>query len=100
MITTFKLANDLFDPTVAKEFLCFNGNENERYELRRHNYYIKKESFKKDIRKFVFRNRITNQWNALPASVVNAPSINAFKCRLDGIWTSEMFDPSIHFARK
>ena len=47
MITTFKLANDLFDPTVAKEFLCFNGNENERYELRRHNYYIKKNHSRK-----------------------------------------------------
>ena len=33
-----------------------------------------------------FPNRIVGTWNALPAHVVSAPSVNAFKARLDRYW--------------
>ena len=38
------------------------------------------------IRRHVFRNRIVNDWNSLPEDVVNAPSLNCFKARLDRHW--------------
>jgi len=38
-----------------------------------------------DLRKYSFRNRITNIWNSLPNDVVNASSLNVFKNRLDKI---------------
>ncbi|RNA37293.1 RNA-directed DNA polymerase from mobile element jockey-like [Brachionus plicatilis] len=32
-----------------------------------------------------FTNRVVNEWNALPASVVNATSVNQFKNRYDAV---------------
>ena len=36
-----------------------------------------------DKRHFFFTNRVVNDWNMLPDSVVDAPSVEAFKNRLD-----------------
>ena len=33
-----------------------------------------------------FSQRIVNFWNALPTTVVEAPSVNSFKSRLDRHW--------------
>jgi len=38
------------------------------------------------IRQNFFSSRIVNEWNKLPLEVVDAPSINAFKNRLDRHW--------------
>ena len=38
-------------------------------------------------RKSFFSIRVINSWNALPQHVVDAPSTNAFKNRLDKHWT-------------
>ena len=38
---------------------------------------------KTDIRKFSFSNRIVEKWNNLPKEIKEAPSVNAFKNRLD-----------------
>ena len=53
---------------------------------RGHSFKLKKERAKKNIRQQYYSNRITNSWNMLPAEVVNAPSLNAFKSRLDRHW--------------
>ena len=39
-----------------------------------------------NLRKNAFSVRITNTWNKLPESVVTAPSVNAFKNRLDNFY--------------
>ena len=36
-----------------------------------------------DVRKKVFRQRVVTHWNRLPKEVVDAPSLEAFKARLD-----------------
>ena len=36
-----------------------------------------------DQRHSFFTNRIANEWNSLPDEVVNAKSVNEFKCRID-----------------
>lgn len=40
------------------------------------------------VRRNAFSTRIVNEWNALPAAVVGAVSINQFKSRLDKHWES------------
>jgi hypothetical protein len=42
-----------------------------------------------NIRKNSFSIRITKYWNKVPENIVNAPSINSFKTRLDKHWKDE-----------
>ena len=38
---------------------------------------------KTDIRKFSFSHRVVEKWNNLPKEIKEAPSVNAFKNRMD-----------------
>ncbi|XP_076461748.1 uncharacterized protein LOC143294202 [Babylonia areolata] len=49
-----------------------------------------------DTRKHFFSERVTKTWNSLPHEVVLAPSVNAFKNRLDVYWKNkpDKYNPS------
>ena len=49
----------------------------------RHLYYLRQGRFRLDIRKKFFTQRVETHWNRLPKEVVDAPSPEAFKARLD-----------------
>ena len=53
------------------------------YNTRGHKFKLKKHRSRLDIRKNFFSNRVVQQWNSLPAHVVEAESVITFKKRLD-----------------
>ena len=53
---------------------------------RGHKYKLKKKRTNKSIRQQYFSCCIVNAWDGLPSEVVEAPSLNAFKARLDKHW--------------
>eukprot|EP00916_Digyalum_oweni_P025776 GHVL01042440.1.p1 GENE.GHVL01042440.1~~GHVL01042440.1.p1 ORF type:complete len:204 (-),score=13.42 GHVL01042440.1:13-624(-) len=79
LIEAYKLTHGMYN--VDSETLlpkCKNDR------TRGHQYKLEKRASRLDIRKNFFGLRVVGNWNSLPEYVVNAPSVNSFKGRLDG----------------
>ena len=94
MIEMFKLSHNMYDGAVSEGFLQFSQVEDRPYNLRRHAFTLAKVKFNTKVRQRSFQCRVVDGWNNLPTRVVEAPSLNAFKNRLDDLWKYNdlMFD--------
>ncbi|VEN44679.1 unnamed protein product [Callosobruchus maculatus] len=81
LIITYRALHGLFGVDLSSLFRLNINN------LRGHNFKLKKEPFKTSTRQHFLSNRVFDQWNQLPADVVNSPSVNSFKIRYDN-WCS------------
>ncbi len=77
--------------SVANKPFTLVSDINNQSVTRNHGFKVKKEKSAKATRSRFFGNRVANMWNALPASIVNAPSLNDFKSRLDEHWKPYKF---------
>jgi len=79
LIETFKILSGK-ENVDSKTF--FNLADSSRH-TRGHSLKLYKRHCRLDVRKFFFTQRVVNIWNSLPQHVVEAPSVNSFKKRLD-----------------
>ena len=76
---------------VTKSPFTYVRDANSQSITRDHGFKVRKEKTTTAVRTRFFGNRVSNMWNALPTDIVNAPSLNAFKNRLDDHWKSYRF---------
>ena len=83
MIEVYKILHEVYDPLATIHLPRSTG------PTRGHNLKLFQQRSTKDIRKHYFTNRVVKVWNSLPDDVVNAPSVNSFKNRLDSFWDNQ-----------
>ena len=92
MMEMYKYINNIYK--------CDNPNfeTNTNKITRGHSLTIKKGHHRLNLRGNYFTVRAITTWNDLPESVVSAPSLNAFKSRLDKHWKglSTIYDPECY----
>ena len=84
MIETYKFTHCLY-ATQDKLFTV-----DTKSVTRGHSYKLMKPRVKTTLRQNFFTQRVIESWNSLQANVVKAPSVNAFKNRLDAVMSSYM----------
>ena len=57
------------------------------HSTRGHHLKLFKKPCRINVRKFFFSQRVVDDWNSLPSNVVESPSVNTFKNRLDDYFT-------------
>ena len=78
MIECFKMMHSHYD--------IDNILQREENSLRGHSLKLKLQGSTKEVRHHYFSIRAVKNWNSLPEDVVTAPSVDAFKNRLDKHW--------------
>ena len=94
MMETLKILHGYYDETVSSLF-TFKDRI-----TRGHKLSVRTLQCKTNVRRNFFTIRVTNLWNSLPGYVVESPSVNSFKNRLDKYCRSKsiMFSTDIDFV--
>lgn len=78
LIETLKILHNYYDCCLTNMF-----SFNQVTSLRGHNFKLRKSKYSKKCREHFLSNRIVPLWNSLPATCVNAQSVNHFKNKID-----------------
>jgi len=94
MIQVYRIQSG-YDSLSSECFFPKPRDQGVEYNLPRGNSKkIYKGRVRTDLRANAFSQRVVNSWNSLPENVVSAPSINAFKSRLNTHWVGgSKFNP-------
>lgn len=89
MIEVYKTLHEIYDPITSIKL------ERSQTGLRGHDFKLFQVRASTEMRKHSFRSRVVKPWNSLSSDTVSAPSLNAFKSRLDKEWWNHhlKFDP-------
>ncbi|KAL8625775.1 hypothetical protein ACOMHN_012367 [Nucella lapillus] len=82
MIDLYKYTTGIYD-TSRPNFELHNGRD-----TRGHSKKLEKNRSRLVVRSNFFSERVVSVWNSLPESAVSAPSVNAFKNRIDAHWAN------------
>jgi hypothetical protein len=88
MIEVYQIIQGHYDPEASTIIKLMNDTE-QRFSTRTNSRKVVYNRTNTNIRKNSFNIRIAKYWNKLPENIVNAPSINSFKNRLDKHWKDE-----------
>ena len=58
---------------------------------RGHSLKMEKRRCQTRMRQHCFSNRVINNWNSLPESIISAPTVNCFKSKLDQHWYNHIY---------
>jgi len=84
MIEVYKYAHHLYDVSSPLTF-------EESSRTRGHNQKLRKIRVNTGVRQNFFPLRVIDTWNKLPEDIVNAPTLNSFKNRIDQLWGGHMY---------
>ena len=84
MMEVFKITRKIYDTECCPK-LQLSNRIGRSHSLK----LFKPQVNRLDLRKYSFTVRIVDTWNNLPEAVVSAPSLNAFKNRLDKHWKDD-----------
>ncbi len=86
-IETYKFTHGKYNVST----LPFELVDEDTQPTRNNGFKISKERCISRVRKDFLGNRVVNPWNSLPSEVVQTPSLNSFKARLDNHWESYQY---------
>ena len=86
MVQVFKIMHDIDKVDKGKLFQMSECNT-----TRGHSLKLFKKRSRLNVRANYFTQQVVDQWNSLPECVVTAPSLNAFKSRLNKLWKDHPF---------
>ena len=78
MIETFKIRHGYYDDNCVSSLFTFKDTI-----TRGHKLSVRTQQYKTNVRRNFFTVRVPNLWNSLPEYVVESPSFNSFKNKLD-----------------